>query len=383
MSAQTVKVFIDGAEVEVPADASVFHACEKAGKQPPHFCYHPALGVDGNCRMCMVKVEGLPKPQISCDLRVKDGMKVDTESEEVRRIRSGVLELILVNHPIDCPVCDQSGECSLQNYYMTAGLHKSYVPLEAKVHKPKVQDIGGDIMLDAERCVACSRCVRFCSNVTKTGELALFNRGDHTEIGLHPGVTLHSDYTGNLADVCPVGALTSKDFRFKCRVWFLSETESVCPGCATGCNIEVHTHEGEIQRLKPRVNDQVNGWWMCDPGRFGYHAVHAETRIPGFFERKGEDLVQTSREDAIAKVGRELKRVLRESGAASIAGVASSRHTVEDLYAFKKLFEAIGAPPPALLPPAMGEGDDLLMHEDKTPNTTGAELLGYSRDGLE
>jgi len=168
----TIKVLVDDEEVEVAEGTSVFHACEQAGKQPPHFCYHPALGVDGNCRMCMVKVEGMPKPQISCDLRVKDGMKIDTPSEEVERLRSGVLELILVNHPIDCPICDQSGECSLQDYYMETGLHQSYVPLESKVHKPKVQDIGGDIVLDAERCVACSRCVRFCDSITHTGELA-------------------------------------------------------------------------------------------------------------------------------------------------------------------------------------------------------------------
>ncbi|MCA9772828.1 MAG: (2Fe-2S)-binding protein [Myxococcales bacterium] len=384
MSDNMVTVHIDGEPVQVPGDTTVFHACEKAGKQPPHFCYHPALGVDGNCRMCMVKIEGMPKPQISCDLRVKDGMKVDTESEDVKRIRSGVLELILVNHPIDCPICDQSGECKLQDFYMEAGLHKSMVPLSMKVHKPKVQDIGGDIVLDAERCVACSRCVRFCNNVTQTGELALFNRGDHTEIGTHPGVALDNDYTGCLADICPVGALTSKDFRFKCRVWFLSRTESVCPGCATGCNIEIDHHEGKIQRLKPRVNEQVNGYWMCDAGRFGYKDVHAPTRLKRFEARAGAERVAEPAKIGLEKIAHALRNVRRDRGAGSIAALASAAHTVEELFLFRKLIEeAVGATEIGLVPTAAGEADNLLIHEDKNPNTTGAMLLGYNADGVE
>ena len=236
--------------------------------------------------MCLVEVEKFPKLQTACSTVVTDGMVVRTDTEKVRKAVTGVLELMLIHHPIDCPICDQAGECGLQNYYMKFGLHKSRYALEEKVHKKKVQDIGGQIVLDAERCILCSRCVRFLTEVTGTQELDFFNRGDHSEISIFPGKPLDNNYTGNLADICPVGALTSKDFRFKCRVWFLKAFDSICTGCSRGCNVDAHYKGDILYRLKPRWNDAVNRAWMCDFGRLTYKAMN-EARLLTPFVREG------------------------------------------------------------------------------------------------
>src|SRR5450759_1315882 len=234
---------INGMTVDVPQGTTILNAAKEVGVEIPHYCYHPKLSIAGNCRMCLVEVEKFPKLQTACSTAVNDGMVVRTDTEKVRKAVTGVLELMLIHHPIDCPICDQAGECGLQNYYMKFGLHKSRYALEDKVHKKKVQDIGGQIVLDAERCILCSRCVRFLDEVTGTRELHCSDRGD-------------------LADICPVGALTSKDFRFKCRVWFLKVFDSICTGCSKGCNVDAH-HKGDIlYRLKPRWNDAVNRAWM-------------------------------------------------------------------------------------------------------------------------
>ena len=228
----TVKV--NDIEVEVPPGTNMIEAAAKAGVEIPHYCYHPHLSIAGNCRMCLVDVEaGGRGPDIACNMQARDGLHIRTDTERVRTMRKSVMEFLLVNHPLDCPICDQSGECRLQDYYMEHGQHDSRLA-DAKVGKGKRQDIGEHIVLDAERCVQCSRCVRFSDEVTGTGELRLFNRTNHTQIGVFPGTRLEHDYQGNLADICPVGALTNKDFRFKKRVWWLKETSSVCTGCATG-----------------------------------------------------------------------------------------------------------------------------------------------------
>ncbi|MBK5095354.1 MAG: (2Fe-2S)-binding protein, partial [Deltaproteobacteria bacterium] len=261
---------INGISVDVPERTTVLEAAKTVGIEIPHYCYHPKLSIAGNCRMCLVEVEKFPKLQIACNTFVTDGMVVKSNTEKVRQAVTGVLEFLLINHPIDCPICDQAGECGLQIYYMKYGLHKSRYAFEDKVHKKKVQDIGGQIILDAERCILCSRCIRFLEEVTGTSELEFFQRGDHSEISLFPGRPLDNQYTGNLADICPVGALTSKDFRFKCRVWNLRGAKSICPGCANGCNVEAHFKENILYRLVPRQNDEVNQTWMCDPGRLEY-----------------------------------------------------------------------------------------------------------------
>src|SRR3972149_3211740 len=269
---------INGIRMDVPEGTTILEAAKTAGLEIPHYCSHPKLSIAGNCRMCLVEVEKFPKLQIACNTIVTDGMVVKTDTEKVRQAVTGVLEFLLIHHPIDCPICDQAGECGLQIYYMKYGLHKSRYPVEDKVHQKKVQDIGGQIILDAERCILCSRCIRFLQEVTGTGELEFFQRGDHSEISIFPGRPLDNRYTGNLADICPVGALTSKDFRFKCRVWLLRGARSICPGCANGCNVEAHFKEEILYRLKPRQNDEVNKTWMCDPGRLEYKKAN-EARL--------------------------------------------------------------------------------------------------------
>ncbi|MCI0534687.1 MAG: 2Fe-2S iron-sulfur cluster-binding protein, partial [Verrucomicrobiales bacterium] len=236
---KSITLTVDGKPVTVPEGTTVLQACEKARSPVPFYCYHPGLSIAGNCRICLVEIEGTPKLQISCYTRAAEGMKVNTTSDAALAGRRDVLEFLLINHPLDCPVCDQAGECWLQDYYMQHGLYDPKFN-EQKVKKTKAVPIGPTVMLDAERCILCSRCVRFTDEVTKTGEFGIFNRGDHAEVGLHPGKTLENNYAGNVVDICPVGALTDRDFRFKCRVWYLGSTKSVCPGCSRGCNVEIH-----------------------------------------------------------------------------------------------------------------------------------------------
>jgi len=239
-----------------------------------HFCYHKALGADGNCRMCMVEIEGQKRPQIACDTFVKEGMNVSTTSDAISEVRRSILELELINHPVDCPICDQAGECKLQDYYMDFGLYESKME-SVKNHKAKHVDLGKNVMLDQERCVLCARCTRFTQNVTKTSELAIIGRGDAARVSTMPNTPLHNEYAMNVIDLCPVGALTSKDFRFKQRVWFLDSIESICHGCSRGCNIIIDHNQpkyakDKIYRFRPRHNELVNGYFMCDEGRLSY-----------------------------------------------------------------------------------------------------------------
>ena len=261
-----VKLTVDGTEVEVPKGTNLVEACKEAGVEVPHFCYHSHLSIAGNCRMCMVEVEGMRGLQIGCNTGANDGMVVKTTTDAVKETRAAVMEFLLVNHPIDCPVCDQAGECKLQIYYMEHDRRESVVEVEDKVKKGKAIEVGPRVMLDQERCVACSRCVRFCDEITETGELRLLNRGDHTTISTFPGRELDNDYSVNTVDICPVGALTSRDFRFQARVWYLEHDDSVCPGCATGCNTKrlattVRSNSRRLQRrrLPPEAARQLRG----------------------------------------------------------------------------------------------------------------------------
>lgn len=279
MSEKLVKLTINGKGMEVPVGTTVFNAAAAHGIEIPHYCYHPDLSVAGVCRMCMVDIEKNPRLQISCNTQVSEGMVVRTDTEKVKETVKNVLELHLINHPLDCPICDKAGECKLQDFYADYGLYESRMDYE-KVHKPKVQDIG-TIVLDSERCILCSRCVRFTAEVTKTNELGIFNRGDRSVLGTVDNQPLKNDYTGNLADICPVGALTAKDFRFKQRVWFLDKTKTVCGLCAHGCNTLVSKNPDtqKLYRVEPRRNPEVNKSWICDRGRWEFHYVHDENRI--------------------------------------------------------------------------------------------------------
>ncbi len=277
---KSVKLTIDGREVEMPSNATVFQAAQKLGIFVPHYCYHPDLSVAGVCRMCMVDIEKQPKLAISCNTAVAEGMVVKTSTDKVKDTVKGILELHLINHPLDCPICDKAGECKLQDYYTVHGNYESRMDFDKKNHKPKVQDIG-TIVLDSERCILCTRCVRFTAEVTHTHELGIFNRGDRSTLTTYDGGPLRNNYTGNLADICPVGALTAKDFRFQQRVWFLEKRDSVCGMCATGCNttVSVNPSTNKLYRVEPRRNTDVNASWMCDIGRWDYHYVYADTRL--------------------------------------------------------------------------------------------------------
>ena len=393
---EKIKVKVDGREIEVPrltADWSgkltattMIQACELAKVEVPHYCWHPKLPVAGNCRMCLVefgtpalgpdrkplsnpdgtpKIAKSPRPAIACATPISPGMEIYTQTPGVKQMREGVLESLLINHPLDCPICDQAGECKLQEYSVDYGQSESRF-VEAKVHKPKAVDLGPRIMLDAERCVLCTRCIRFTRDVAHDDALGIINRGSYNTISAYPGLPFDNNYTLNTVDICPVGALTSKDFRFKMRVWFLKETKSVCTSCATGCSTLIGSREGRIYRYTPRENDAVNGPWMCDAGRLNYQWIQRADRLKDVLVR-GQ---KTSWTAALSELTDKLKR----APAGSVAIIASARQTNEELWLLSKLKTKLGAVSDSL--PRMGEGDKLLVSEDKNPNTNGARLTG-------
>lgn len=368
------KLTIDGKVVEAPAGVNLIEAGRLAGKAVPHYCYHPKLTVAGNCRICLVEIEKNPKLQIACNTKVADGMVVHTQSPRVLEARQSVMEFILINHPIDCPVCDQAGECRLQEYYMQHDLKESRME-EEKVQKEKAIPLGPHVMLDMERCILCSRCIRFCQEIAHEDELCFTERGDHTELTTHPGMELKNPYSLNTVDICPVGALTSRDFRFKQRVWFLKETESVCPGCATGCSIKINHNKGIIYRLLPRENDQVNQGWMCDEGHFTYKDVSAENRLRHPRVKRDGRLREVRKEEAIG----ELKKITAGTPGSTILGVGSAQFTNEDNFAFKKfLNECLGVTDFAFHSREVPNPshDNFLISPDKNPNRAGVEALG-------
>lgn len=365
------KLTIDGKKITARDDATIIQAAHEAGITIPHYCYHPKLSIAGNCRMCLVELEGRPKLEISCNTPAGDDMVVFTNSDRVVEGRRGVLEFLLINHPLDCPICDQAGECGLQDYYMEYGLNKSRFQ-EEKVHKNKVVDFGPDIVFDGERCILCTRCVRFTQEITHTNELGIFNRGDTVEISTFPGKQLDNPYAGNVVDVCPVGALTSKDFRFKMRVWFLKEAKSVCPGCSRGCNINVHYNQDRVYRLKPRQNDEVNELWLCDAGRYGYPSLNGQ-RVLYPLVRQGDDLQRTDLQTALEQAG----QALQQHAGAGVGILAAPQGTNEDLYLLSKLANGVSSTDNVVLYIGEpGDEDDLLIRADKNPNTRGAEAIG-------
>ena len=375
---------IDGHEVSVPEGTSVIQAAEKLGIFVPRYCYHPGLSIAGNCRICLVEVEKIPKLQIACNMPVTEGMVVHTKSNKAEDGRRAVLEFLLANHPLDCPVCDQSGECDLQNFYMNFGLYNPRFK-ERKVKKQKAVQLGPHVMLDQERCILCSRCVRFTDEVTKTGEFGIFNRGDRAELGLYPGEVLDNPYSANVVDICPVGALTESDFRFKARVWYLSSASTVCNGCSQGCNIDMHfvldrphlNAGARVVRIKPRYNSDVNQWWLCDEGRYGFgwmdRARLNKVRGPS------ADSADASWEQALTTISAAMAGSHKQQNSSPIGVIASAQLTNEELFLIRQIFHrALGARVTASVPAEPGSSDDFLIKADKNPNTLGATLLGFS-----
>jgi NADH-quinone oxidoreductase subunit G len=378
----TVPIQIDGRTIEAEDSLNLIEAARLLGIQIPHFCYHPGLGVDGNCRMCMVEVEGNPKPAIACntfvrDLVTKDGVrKVFTTTPRVKELQKSVLEFLFLNHPLDCPICDQSGECLLQDYYMANGRYQSRLDTP-KVHKRKVVQVGPRVVLDAERCVLCTRCVRFCDTVTGTGELYIVNRGNRSEITNYPGIPLDNDYSLNTVDICPVGALTSSEFRFRQRVWLLHSVHSICTGCARGCNIFLEHADGIVYRYRPRENMEVNRYWMCDPGRLTYHALNEDRCHSALLE--GQEVPIFA---AMKEAGDLLRAAREDQEGARVLILVSPASSTETLYAVKR-FAAVVAPRARLAGAgtrAPGVEDKLLRRADPYPNRAGLRRLGLERD---
>src|SRR5438093_4792036 len=403
---EKIKLKVDGREVEVPKlmpdwqgklqPTTMLQACALAGIEVPHYCYHPKLPVAGNCRMCLVEFglpmlgpdrkpvlneDGSPKitrqvlpyepatPRgaIACATPISPGLEIYPGSPATQQMREAVLESLLINHPLDCPICDQAGECKLQEYSVDYGQSASRF-VESKVHKPKAVDLGPRIVLDDERCILCSRCVRFTRDIVGDDALGFINRGSYSTLTNFPGKPFDNNYTLNTVDICPVGALTSKDFRFQMRVWFLKETKSFCTSCGTGCNIVIGSREEKIYRFEPRQNDAVNSCWMCDAGRLNYKWIHREDRLKDVLVR-GQ---KSSWNVALNEIAEKLKR----APAGSVAIIASARQTNEELWLLSKLKAKLGAMSDSI--PRLGKGDHLLVDEDKNPNANGARLTGIS-----
>jgi NADH-quinone oxidoreductase subunit G len=410
--ADTLTVVVDGKPVTVPRTmpdpltgrplpTTMIQACEAAGVAVPHYCYHPKLPVAGNCRMCLVafglpalgpdrqpilNADGTPKivPQtlpydpgtpraaIACATPVSPGMEIYTNTPGVKKMREAVLESLLINHPLDCPICDQAGECKLQEYSVDHGGSESRFA-ETKVHKPKQVDLGPRIMLDDERCILCSRCIRFTRDIVGDDALGIAQRGSYSTLTAYPGRPFDNNYTLNTVDLCPVGALTSKDFRFQMRVWFLKETHGLCTSCGTGCNIVISSRNDRIYRYEPRQNDAVNSCWMCDYGRLNYKWIHREDRLTKVQRRNPDGKFQDV--PWATALGEMVDRI-RALPQGALAIVASARQTNEELYLLKKLAEHAGALTDSV--ERRGEGDRLLLSEDRNPNSNGSRHLGIA-----
>jgi NADH-quinone oxidoreductase subunit G len=364
---------INGQAIEAPPGQSIIEAARANGISIPHYCWHPGLSVAGNCRMCLVEVEKMPKLVIGCATTVADGMVVHTDSQKAKDARESVMEFLLINHPLDCPICDEAGQCKLQDYAFTHSTGRSRFE-EEKQHKPKRQEVNDHIILDDERCIMCSRCVRFADEVAHQPVFTFTNRGDHVVLTVPPGETLDSPYAMNVIDLCPVGALTSRDFRFRSRVWDMSWTNTVCPGCARGCNIEVGARDNHILRVDPRVNPRVNTWWICDDGRLnGWSHVERADRLDRPRVRRSGELMEVEWSEAIA----EAYAVLSNGGVGRIGIVGSPYATNEDNCAAKELASVFGTEHVFLADHLFGEDDSLLIRADKTPNALGARLALY------
>ena len=329
----------------------------------------------------------MPKLQIACNTRVNEGMVIHTTSPKVKAAQSAVLEFLLINHPVDCPICDQAGECKLQDYYMDYGVYKSQMPLEAKVEKDKAVEIGPQVMLDQERCILCARCTRFLDEVTKTGELGIFDRGDHCKIDLFPGKTLDNPYSVNVVDVCPVGALTAKDFRFKARVWYLEKTESICTRCETGCNIDIYHRRGQMYRFRPRQNMEVNEFWMCDEGRGLVPGVSTGESYPaGRWFALRRRFVRPPGMKAVQQLVETVKRAQAEHGSDAVAAIIGAKASNEEAYLLSRILrQQLGTQQAVGLSwsPDNASHDDLLIRADKNPNTRGLKTLGLLDGGAE
>ena len=384
---ELVTVNIDGKEIAVPKGTNVIEAARLVGVDVPHYCYHPKLTVVGNCRMCLIemglpaidpatkapvmdpatgkqKINWIPRPQIGCATNASAGLHIRTQTAQVKDCREGVMEFLLINHPLDCPICDQAGECKLQE--QSTGYGRGYSRfIEQKNVKPKRTLLGPRVMLDDERCILCSRCVRFSQEIAKDDVLGFIDRGSYSTLTCYPGKKLENNYSLNTVDICPVGALTSTDFRFKMRVWFLKQTDSLDTESSVGANTVVWSREGAIYRITPRRHDEVNDTWMADSGRVLYKAVAAADRLTA---------VKVNGLDSALDLAVNAAGELFKSSPGAVAVVGSGRSSVEEQFLTRKLATALSAP--AYLVSRVGQGDKILVSADRNPNVRGALVTG-------
>ncbi|HZN61069.1 MAG TPA: 2Fe-2S iron-sulfur cluster-binding protein [Planctomycetota bacterium] len=358
------KIKLNGKDMDVPAGKPLLQGCLDAGAYVPHYCYHPGLTPAGNCRMCLVKVSNSRKLEASCMYPASDGLEVTTEGPEVEKARRDVMEFLLINHPLDCPICDKAGECALQDYTYTyrGGLSRFQEPKNIRPTK----DLGPNIKIWGNRCIVCTRCVRFTDEISGSGELCVVNRGDHSVVDVFPGVPIDNPLSLNVVDICPVGALIDKNFLFAARVWFAQQTKTVCGSCSRGCNGTITALDGQIKRFIARSNPDVNQFWMCDEGRLNHKFVRSEKRLT---VARG-----TARELASAA-----QAIAAKHGEGSVGGIVSAWNTVEEMYLFRKLMGALKARYPGLLTLTRGERQKFpggfVIENDKTPNRAGGAIL--------
>ena len=374
-----VTLKMDGRTVTVPKGTNLVDAGKAAGVFVPQFCYHPGLPVVGVCRICLVEIEGRPKLVAGCATPAEEGMSVITRSAKVKEARRAVMEFLLIHHPLDCPMCDKGGECTLQDYTIAMGAPASRFGFE-KTTWPE-EDVGGKLILNKNRCILCLRCVNLCKDVAGKEEIAVLARGEETYIGTVGGQKIENELAGNIADICPVGALTSKDFRFKARPWELKNQPSVCTLCSKGCNTVVgfHPRRNEILRMTARENMDVNQWWICDRGRGQYEAIHAPNRLAKPSRRVDGVSTTVVWQEAIPAIAESLKGVIARGGAGAVGVVASGELTNEELFLARTIFrDNLGIAnfdvparpqPPVVYPKFTIEGD-------KNPNMRGARAIG-------
>jgi len=361
-----VEIELDGKKVEVAEGSMVMHAAEKAGTYIPHFCYHKKLSIAANCRMCLVDVEKAPKPMPACATPVTQGMIVRSRSDKAVSAQKSVMEFLLINHPLDCPICDQGGECQLQDLAVGYGGTKSRYEEEKRVvfHK----EVGSLIsMEEMSRCIQCTRCVRFGQEIAGQMELGMSNRGEHSEIETFLGSTVDSELSGNMIDICPVGALTSKPFRYSARTWELSRRKSVAPHDSSGANLIVQVKNNQVMRVVPFENEEVNECWIADRDRFSYEALNGEERLTQPMIKQGGQWKEVDWQTALEYVANGLKNIQRDHGAASIGALVSPHSTVEEAYLAGSLLRGLGS-----------DNVDARLRRAEFVNTTGVQWLGTS-----
>lgn len=376
---EVVNVTIDGKTTQVPKGTNIIEAAKTIDVDIPHYCYHPHLSIAGNCRMCQVSVKGMPKMTIACNTGATEGMEVATHhtSKDVADAQAATLEFILINHPLDCTVCDQAGHCKLQDYHFEYNARPSRF-LEEKVHKIKALPLGPTVMLDGERCIMCTRCIRFCDEITKTSELGMLNRGDQSVIAVSPGRELDNPLSGSVVDLCPVGALTHREWRFNTRIWFTKQTEAVCPGCSTGCNVKVAERDGKVVNVKARRNDSVNKEWLCDEGRYGFERFLPAQRLTGVYRNSSSGARDASQlTDAISALKGTLK---------TLTILLSPDLLVEEYYLLRQLLNRATSVGRAVMPSfkrSLSSVEQILVSPDYASNITGARVVGVLGDDSE